>query len=233
MRKLLLITLIMLIGMNLSLFAKAKAVKQLEKNLQLWEQFRWQGILQVQSSAFSIRKNFVLAKNHEAIRLDVLDGGVIGLQAKPIVTLYIKDSIQFEAPTIKELVGVDLNWFVPKPMIQTLLTFSDSLKTKQQEITANKKITTAKTVFSFDKRHRLTTITNKNSGFEATVIYNRKDQPTKIQIKYRGSQAAELLINEREYKDIEIVPLVTDGTGINLEEMLNNIPLDELQFDLE
>jgi hypothetical protein len=230
MRKLLIITLIMLMSMSLSLYAKTKAVKQLEQNLQQWEQFRWQGILQVQSSAFSIRKNFVLSKNSEALRLDVLDSGVMGLQAKPLVTLYIKDSIQFEAPTIKELIGIDLNWFVPKSMVQTMLNFTDSLKTKEQEIISTKKVTTDKTVFTFDKKLRLTTVANKASGFEAHIIYNRHNQPTKMHIKHRGSQVAELLINERIFKNIEIEPLKTSSQGIDLEEFLQDIPLEEIEL---
>ncbi|MBM4399184.1 MAG: hypothetical protein FJ041_02485 [Candidatus Cloacimonetes bacterium] len=233
MRRLLLITLILLAGLNISLLAKSKPAKQLEQNLEQWQEFRWLGIIQVQSSVFSLRKNYVFAKSRDAVRLDVLDSGVMGLQAKPFVTLYLKDSIIFDAPTIKELSGVDLNWFVPKGMIAPLVQFADSLQAKQKEILSTRKVTSARTVFTFDKKFRLSSIVNTAGGFEANIVYNRRSQPTKMLVKYKGEQIAEVLINEREYKDIAIEPLVPSTEGINLEEMLQNIPLDELNLEFE
>lgn len=226
MRKLLLLILIILIGMNLSLYAKKRPAKLLQKNLEQWHQFKWQGIIQVQSSAFSMRKNFVLAKDSTSLRLDVLDSGIIGLQAKPFLILYLKDKIVIDAPTIEQLKGLDLNWFVPPGSIEKLMHFADSLQLKQQEIISNRKIITANTIFSFDKKYRLSNIKSTDFNIEANIIYNRRNYPTKLLIKLNGEQMAELQINEREYKDIKIVPLEFNPGAIDYDKILHDIPLN-------
>ncbi len=233
MRKLLLLILIILISMNLSLFAKKKPAILLKKNLEQWQQFKWQGIIQVQSSAFSMRKNFVLAKDSTSLRLDVLDSGIIGLQAKPFLILYLKDRIVIDAPEIEQLQGLDLNWFVPPGSIEKLMHFTDSLQLKQQEIISKRELKTANTIFSFDKKYRLSNIKSTDFNIEANIIYNRRNYSTKIQIKYNGTPMAELQINEREYKDIEIVPLEFNPGTIDYDKILHDIPLNNSETEPE
>ncbi len=207
MRRLLLLFIIMLLGMNSLLYSKQSSSKQLQKNISIWEQFHWEGIIQVQSSAFAMRKYFVLSKNKEAMRLDILDSGIIGLTAQPLVSLYIKDSIILNAPSVKQLEGIDPNWFFPKNAIGRLVHFSDSLLSKQEEILSSHKFKSGKTIFQYDKKYRLSLIKNTDIGFEAKVLYNRNNQPTTISITYAGEPLTELQITDREYNSIEIVPL--------------------------
>jgi len=207
MRRLLPIFLIMLLSMNTLLTAKAKPVKLLNKNNSIFEQFRWQGIIQVQSSAFSIRMYYVLAKNKDAIRLDIMDSGIMGLTAEPLVRLYMKENIVLDAPSINQLQGLDPNWFIPPEAVHGLIHMTDSLQTKQAEIIAKHKFTAGNSVFIYDKKYRLSQIKSADFGFEALIIYNRHNQPDKISFKFRGKPIAELQIDKREYENIEIVPL--------------------------
>jgi len=207
MRRLLLPLLILLLSTNTFLFAGKNPATLLQMNTATWEQFRWQGIIQVQSSAFAIRKNFVLSKNKEAMRLDILDSGIMGLAAKPLASIYLKDKIVLDAPTIKQLEGIDPNWFISAKMVESIVHFTDSLQAAQQEIISSRKIKTGNTIFLYDKKYRLSQIKSSEPGFEANVIYNSHNQPTKITVKYAGEPLAELQITERRYDNIEIEPL--------------------------
>jgi hypothetical protein len=220
MRRLLPLIIIMLFGMCSVLPAKANPTKQLQKNLAIWEQFRWQGIVQVQSSAFSIRKNFVLAKNKEAIRLDILDSGVMGLTAQPLVSIYLKDSIVIDAPSIKQLQGIDPNWFISSEDVNGLINITDSLLAHQDEIISTLKTINGTTSFIYDKQYRLVQIKSTDIRLEANITYDRHNNPSKIAFKFRGNPIAELQIIEREDKNVQIEPLVIAPEAPESDDML-------------
>ncbi len=233
MKRTVIILMLILVCISVSLNAKTKAEKRLETNLNQWQKFRWEGILQVQSSAFSMRKNFVLAKTGDALRFDILDSGVMGLSAQPLVSIYLKDTAILNAPTIEQLAGLDLNWFLPPGAVKGMVGFADSLLMKQKEILADRKATTAGTSFAFDKQYRLSSFSSPATRMEASIIYNTRNLPTKIQIRFSGSQVAELLINEREYKDVSIEPLEAVSDSLDLMQLLEGIDLEGYEFELE
>jgi hypothetical protein len=231
MKRLLIAITILLLCFCLPLTGKVTPAKQLKANLDKWQAFRWQGIIQVQSSALSLRKNFVLAKTEDALRIDVLDGGVMGLQAQPLVSLYLKDTAILSAPTVEQLQGIDLNWFLPSGTVQSLVHFTDSLLVLQKDIIARKKVQTGKTEYTFDKKYRLSSIISPATGLKAVIRYNNSGQPTKITIERSGSQVAEMLINEREYTDISIEPLTADPNSLNLGKLLEGLDLESINPD--
>jgi hypothetical protein len=231
MKRLLIAITILLLCFCLPLTGKVTPAKQLKANLDKWQAFRWQGIIQVQSSALSLRKNFVLAKTEDALRIDVLDSGVMGLGASPLVSLYMQDTAVLSAPTIEQLKGIDLNWFLPPGTVTSLVHFTDSLFVMQKDILAGKKVTTGKTEYTFDKKFRLSGIKSPGTGLKAIITYNNSNQPTKIRFEYSGSQVAEMLINERKYNGISIVPLKPDPNSLNLEEMLQGLDLQGINPD--
>jgi hypothetical protein len=231
MKRILLLTALFLLVICIPLTAKTSATKQLAANLEKWQSFRCEGIIQVQSDVFALRKNFVLAKNAEAIRLDVLDGGVMGLGAAPLVSLYLKDTAVLSAPTIEQLQGIDLNWFLPAGAVQKLVHFTDSLLVSKKEITSTRKLSQGNTDYTFDRKYRLASIDSKGMGMKAVITYNNSDQPTKINLLYKDGPMAELLINDRTYKDIEIEPLEASPNSLDLEELLEGINPDSLNLE--
>jgi hypothetical protein len=231
MKRLIILTIILILCFSLPLGSKTTPAKQLKANLDKWQTFQWQGIIQVQSSALSMRKDFVLAKTADALRIDILDSGVMGLGATPLVSLYMKDKAVLSAPTIEQLKGIDLNWFLPPGTVTSLVHFTDSLLIMQKEILSKKKVQTGNTEYTFDKKYRLSGIKSPGTGLKAIITYNNSNQPTKIRFEHAGSQVAEMLINERKYNGISIVPLMPDPNSLNLEEMLQGIDLQGITPD--
>lgn len=233
MKKTVILLILISLCLVLTLDAKTRNQKRLDANLEMWQQFKWQGILQVQVSEFSIRKNFVLAKTSEDMRLDVLDSGVMGLQAKPLVTVYLKDTVVIDAPTVKELANINSLLYFYQDMVKGLVLFADTLQAKRQDILSQRKVLTASTSFKFDKKLRLSAISNSLSGLDIDIFYNNRNQPTKAELKYKGTKFVELQINERTYKNIKIIPLEQVVPDFNLEELLQDIPWEELDLELE
>lgn len=234
MKKTIILLAVLLAVISFGLQAKTGKAAKLETNLKQWEQFRWQGIVQVESSAFSLRKNFVLAKNEEALRMDVLDSGVLGLQAKPLVTIYMKDRIELEAPAIKQLAGIDPNWFLPPGALKGMINFTDSLRSRSSEIISKRKLELDAALFTFDKNYRLSSIKSDLTGLELNISYNRRNQPTKVIIKRRDERLAELQINEQKYGKIDIQPLVSEPDAIaEIEPPEDIIPVQGKLFVLD
>jgi hypothetical protein len=207
MRRLPVLIILLLCSLNFALWAKSKPEKQLQANLAQWEQFRWQGMAQVMHEAFTLRKFYVLAKNTEALRLDILDSGVLGLNAKPMLALYVKDRIVLDAPSIKELEGIDLNWFVTPDKYKPFFAMTTTLQSHSAEIISNRKISLSGLTYLFDKKYRLTGIISPKLQLEAQVTYNRKSQPDKISLIYQGKELAIFTIDEITTEHIEITPL--------------------------
>lgn len=224
---------LIMLCMSPALFARSRAEKQLSANLAQWEQFRWQGMAQIIHDPLTLRKNYTLAKTNEAVRLDIMDSGVLGLNAQPLAVIYIKDRIVVEAPIIRQLQGIDLNWFVTPDKFKPFFTMSDTLLSHSAAIIANHKLTLNDISYSFDKKYRLTGISVPKLTASAVITYDRKSRPDKISFNYRGREAAILTIDERDTRNITIVPLETTPTG-GLDDIdLENLPDLELPDEPE
>ena len=192
--------------------AKAHPAQLLEANLNTWEQFRWQGVVQVKHEALTARKFFTLAKNTEALRLDIIDSGVMGLNSMPILSLYIKDKIALEAPTIKQLQGLDPNWYITPDKYKPFFAMSSEFRTNSAEIIANHKLSLKGQTYFFDKKYRLTLIKIPLLKMEAKIEYKKKYQPDKVSLNYEGKEVAIFYIDDISIGNIAIIPLETPDT---------------------
>ena len=207
MRKGTLLILIFLIGIGAALQARKTPAELFDANLNQWQSFRFQGIVQVSYTEFAARKYFALAKNKDAIRLDILDNGILGLQAAPLATVYLQDSLYIKAPTIKQLESFNPNWFLDRGTVPMVINIVDSLATHRDEILAKRKVVIGGIVFVFDKKYRISRISSSRFLTEITVTYNRHSEPDVVKIKYSGKAAASFSIDQRDYQNIAIEPL--------------------------
>lgn len=230
MRKAIILTLIAALFLSAALAAKKTPAQQLQTTLNTWKQFRWEGIIQVQMSAFSARKNFVLARNENELRLDVLDTGIMGLQAKPLATIYLKDNILVEAPTIQQLADIDLNWFVPQGAVKDFVHFTDSLQAHSKDILAKRRANTPNATYYFDKKFRLTKISSDDLSVKAEIIYNQRSKPTKLLLDHSGDRIVELQINEQKSGNVKIEPLKVNSEIILPDTTDNELSPAEGKF---
>jgi hypothetical protein len=59
-------------------------VEEIEK----WNQFRIDGIIELNYKEFVFRKQFIAQKNYDAFRIDVIDGGLLAFNPTPFFSLY-------------------------------------------------------------------------------------------------------------------------------------------------
>lgn len=69
-----------------------------------YNNFKWQGYIEVNHKQYAFRKDCVLRKNEKAIRLDIFDGGVMGLSPAPFFSFYIdKEIVQIKNLETKQI----------------------------------------------------------------------------------------------------------------------------------
>jgi hypothetical protein len=207
LRKATILLLLILVCFSNILAAKSKAEKQLQTNITQWAAFQAEGSILVNYPPYAIRKFFVFARDASAARLDILDSGLIGFNPAPMVTLYLQDKIILSAPGIKELQGIDPNWYIPAGTTQKLLALTDSLFAHSAEILAKRQAVINGITLSFDKKYRLSALLYPQYKVSAKVEYTRKNKPSKLSFYYHGKETAILNIDKIRFQDIDISPL--------------------------
>jgi len=133
-------------------------------NLSYLNKFKSEGILDVSIKGFSLKKEFVLKKNQNSLRLDVLDSGIMSLLPSPFATLYAKDQVVVTNYNKGFFSDIIIDKF-------PLKEFFDLEKLPQgiiDEIVKNRKFTIAIIQFEFDELYRM----NKIRLNEDIVTFN-------------------------------------------------------------
>ncbi|MDZ4121347.1 MAG: hypothetical protein U1C33_02935, partial [Candidatus Cloacimonadaceae bacterium] len=206
--RLILITLLILVlGSGLSARKNDRALRQLQHELQKLKNIRAEGIVQVNHQQFALRKSFVLAKNENEIRIDVVEGGVMGMQAEPIFSIYMSDYIALRSPMIPQLELFDLNRFVPGSPGQMISALDSLVLQHQEEIISRRKLELDNVTLTFNKDYQITEVIDKESNMTLSITYNRRKTVDIISIKEKGKELLSLMIDKISHEPQEIVPI--------------------------
>lgn len=123
-------------------------------NLAYLNKFKSEGVLEVSLKGLSLKKEFVLKKNQNSLRLDVLDSGIFGLLPSPFATLYAKDEIiitNYNKGFFSDLV-------LDKFPLKEFLDFDKLPQGIINEIVKNRNFSIAVLQFEFDEQYRMNKI---------------------------------------------------------------------------
>ncbi len=208
MKKIIILLLLVLLLMGCSSL-KELTNRQKEElvraNLSYLNKFKSEGVLEVSIKGFSLKKEFVLKKNQNSLRLDVIDSGIFSLLPSPFATLFAKDNIVITNYNKGLLPDLVLDKF-------PLKEFLDLEKLPQgiiDEIVKNRKFALAIIQFEFDELYRM----NK-------ILLN-KDV---ISFKYNGLDLTGIELNSAKADvKIDFDSFETGDYPINPLELKNNI----------
>jgi hypothetical protein len=169
-------------------------------NLAYLNNFKGEGVLEVSFKGLSLKKEFLIIKNHNSLRLDVLDSGIFSLIPSPFASLYVKDS----AIITNYNKGLFPDMVFDKIPLQELLDFSKLPQGIIDEIIKNKAFTIAIIQFEFDDFYRLSKI--KVNQESLNLIYRGPDL-SRIEL---ASQKADVNIDFDLFQqgEFEIKPII-------------------------
>jgi len=172
-----------------------------------WQNFEAQGVVQLTNSGLTMRRMFVLSKSPEAMRFDILSGGVLAANPKPLISVYYGDYLAIQCPQFPKIeILAQMPIFPEKLPIydidrDSLFTvFADSIINHQE-------LNLEGLQLKFNSAMQLERIIEPKSGMEININRNSQGDPDKVKLTISENTYIVLLIDSISYGNAQIEPL--------------------------
>ena len=172
-----------------------------------WQNFEAQGVVQLTNSGLTMRRMFVLSKSPEAMRFDILSGGVLAANPKPLISVYYGDYLAIQCPQFPKIeILAQMPIFPEKLPIydidrDSLFTvFADSIINHQE-------LNLEGLQLKFNSTMQLERIIEPKSGMEININRNSQGDPDKVKLTISENTYIVLLIDSISYGNAHIEPL--------------------------
>ncbi len=181
-------------------------VLQLNRELQRWKTFQMEGIIEVSYKMFVFRKNFIISKNEDALRADLLDTGIFGLSASSI-SVYADSSLNIKGYIGKKSLEISVNEESKKLYSWLNHSEADSLKNQYDNIMNNNMLEIQGWTLKTNSAMRLVSVIHEKNKIKAELFYNFKDELEKIIFTENGSEICNIRIDKISYNNITVQKL--------------------------
>ena len=172
-----------------------------------WQNFEAQGVVQLTNSGLTMRRMFVLSKTPEAVRFDILSGGVLAANPKPLISVYYGDYLAIQCPQFPKIeILAQMPIFPEKLPIYDI--DRDSLFTAYADsIIHHQELNLEGLQLKFNSAMQLEKIIEPKSGMEINIDRNSKGDPDKVKLTISENTYLLLLIDSISYGNAQIEPL--------------------------
>lgn len=180
---------------------------KLQQELKKWESFDSQGVIEVSYMGLAMRKMFSLSKNQGQMRFDILEGGILGAGAQPLMSFYLGDYISFKSPYIPMLELLNVTDCLP---VESLALFSsaDSLTARYgAQIIKAKKLDINGVNISFSPEYKLDKVFDPKTKMELKPLYNSSGKLSELSLKGTDNLSMKFSFDKLEYSQPQIVAL--------------------------
>ncbi len=201
----------------------------LRAELKRWESFEGNGIAEISALGFSLRKPFVIAKSVEEMRMDLIEGGLLGASGSPLMSVYLGRYFAMKSLAMPILEKLNLQDKIPEGT-QALFATSDYLFDKYgAEIIREKAVTRDSLSVKFSDKYRLESVIDSNSGTRIDLSYTRSAELDEIAIRAAQGVSMRLIFDEITYSRPQITPLPKgEPGGQNLMELFQGVDMMKL-----
>lgn len=198
---------------------------KLRAELAKWESFDSQGVVEISYMGLAMRKMFTAGKNHQELRIDIFDGGVMGAGAAPMLSFYAGDYLAFQSPYLPILESFDFSGLIPAEGLKLFASADEFYRRYGEQILKNKTLEVEGVQISFNKQFQLTEVFAPQSSSHLEAKYTGNGRLQDITLKGPDNLSLKLAFDEIKYLEPQITPLPkSEGTGIldglmNIQEM--------------
>ena len=196
MRKFFIVICLILISIGCSIFQKDLTVQQkvekLQKQLDKWQSFTIDGIIEINHKQYDFRKNIHLKRRNNHFRLDIYDSGIMGLSPSPYLTIICDSSltVRTENSSLKEQINESFEDYS-----EVLRHFKTKLILENhKDIIDNLKFETSIASVSFYPNFRLKII--KKDKISVEFKYHTNYELQKIIIYSEKKEIANIIIDK-------------------------------------
>lgn len=201
-----LLTIILLGCSSIKIVSKKETMLLIDEHLKNWENFRFDGIIDVNYKAYSLHKYFSLRRDELSARIDIYDSGLLGMKPHPFISIYYDSLIQARIPDIPEIKVINPQEYPEYFGYFILFDSFDLLEKKKSEIAENSEIIINDHQFFFDNQKRIIKIIMTKDEAEIELIY--KDKLSEININKSKKRIISMQIDEINYNIKKIPPLI-------------------------
>ncbi len=174
--------------------------------LSRWQSFKMEGLAEVQFKMFVFRKNFVVSKNKEAMRFDMLDSGVFGMGASNI-SVYMDSTMQ-----IYGLWGRNSLEIEAPDLLQSMYQWTNNLEIDDldpylNDILEKNEFTKDGVRFVFNEQMRLKLFTIDELSIRVDLNYDFGANLSEINVYLSNLKICNLRIDKISYDNISVSKL--------------------------
>lgn len=175
----------------------------LKTELWKWHTFRATGIIEVNYRQYSFRKDFLLLKENDRIRFDIMDGGIFGLQPSPFLSVYL-DSCLIVKTSGQSAQIMDIK------QLETEFPYLDYLRSlsilwdKREELIRNQQVIMNDLTFTCNTEMQIINISSLR-GFQ--ILFSYRQEINEIILMENKATLATLKFDQIGYQNIDIIPL--------------------------
>jgi len=174
----------------------------------------------------TLRKMFVLSKTRDELRFDVIDGGIMGAGAAPLISVYLGEYFSLRSDFMPQLAIIARTMADPRMSMAPLRDINALVDAYADSILATGKMTHQGIEISFTPELRLQRVYDPKSKSEALFSYSSQGQPDKLVFNMEGA-GAELLIDAVSYGQASLEALPRQEGSI-LNQFKDSGLMDEI-----
>ncbi len=183
-----------------------EAEEALVQHAKMWEQFRIDGIIEMNYRQFVFRKNIVIRKSGERFRIDIFDTGIFGASPTPFLTIYREDEIlvrdsdgtRIADPATDSLY---ISW------VGQLSMLSDVIQSNYHEILYNWEFEKNNFRYKFHWNYLLESITSLDGNNRLEFDYTKNDQLERIRYRENGAVVIDIMIDKIDFEPLQVKAL--------------------------
>lgn len=207
-------------------FKAADKTALLRAELNKWQNFTADGVVQATHSGLTLRKLFVMNKAADAASLDVLDGGAFGINPEPLVSLYLGEYLAIRSTLLPQLEGLAQTALMPEHTLGVLSNPDSLIQRYGQEILDTGKLVLERAELHFSDAMQLVKIIERQSGAVLNVSYTAKGDPDKVSLVLDKNTQVLLLVDNISYGEAQVTALPRPEQLPLVDELLD--ALEEL-----
>jgi len=161
--------------------------QKLFSEIELWQDFRIDGIITLYIAEFNLIKDVTIIKDSTELKMTLYDTGLFGFSPQPFASLKVADSVYINIPSIED----PMQLAEIKTMIAGLNVFKNGffdeqgIKEDLVEIARTRKYETADQIMKFNRKMQLEDVILKDCQIEVKIKRNFSVQPETIEIYFQ------------------------------------------------
>jgi hypothetical protein len=181
--------------------------QKLKNELTKWESFDSEGVIEISYLGLAMRKMFSLSKNRDQMRFDIIDGGVMGAGAQPLMSFYLGDYISFKSPYLPMLELLDVSSMIPLDGMAIFSNTDSLVASYGQQIIKNKQLEIAGINLIFKPDYKLDKLFDPRTKMELRPLYSSSGKLSELNLRGADNLSLKLSFDKLEYAQPQIIAL--------------------------